>query len=85
MQSDPFFLEAPPNAIQRRNARFVVLGLTATFLITVPFTSLALPQSPAVIVVFGTAFLICDLVTAILLVVQFSITRRLSLLAIATG
>jgi signal transduction histidine kinase len=85
MLDDPYFLDSPPTAKQRRNVHALVLGLTALFLITVPFGALQLPAFPAVLVFFGTAFLVCDLLTAIFLAVQFSVTRRLRTLVIAGG
>ena len=80
---NPFLLSAPPTPEQRRRARAISLALLAAFLATAPFTALALPQFPGAIVAFGTAFFICDLMTAALLFTQYSIERQRVLLLIA--
>jgi signal transduction histidine kinase len=77
----------PPGPAQRRLALVVALILLVTFLITAggPFSKVQLPQIGAFIPAYGTAMLVNDLITAVLLFAQFSMLRSYALLAISIG
>jgi signal transduction histidine kinase len=82
----PFLLATlPPSQGQIRLARGVVVALVVAFGVTAPFMRTQLPSVNATIPVFETAILVNDLITSALLLAQFLIVRRWSLLVLASG
>jgi PAS domain S-box-containing protein len=79
----PSLLTAGPP--QRRLALIVVLASAAIFLAVVPFAKTPLPQIWAFIPVYESALVVNDLITAVLLLGQFSFLRSASLLILAMG
>jgi signal transduction histidine kinase len=75
----------PPSREQVRLALSVVVVLLVAFAVTIPFTNAQLPRVDAFIPVLETAIVFNDLITAVLLFVQFSIVRWSSLLVLASG
>jgi signal transduction histidine kinase len=81
-----FLLAAlPPSPPQVRLAVGIVVALVAAFGLTAPFINTQLPSVNATIPALETAILINDLITSVLLLSQFLITRRLALLVLASG
>lgn len=69
----------------RRLAAGVVLVSIAIFLSVAPFARVALPQVPAFIPVYQSALVTNDLITAVLLLGQYSYLRARALLVLASG
>jgi len=72
----------------RREWRFAlgILGVsTLLFAFALPFSKTPLIQAPAFVPIYVTALVICDLITAVLLLGQFSALRSLALLVLAGG
>jgi signal transduction histidine kinase len=82
-----FILSAlSPGPAQRRLALAVVLCLLVAFFITAgPLSTIHLARIDAFITAYGTAMLVNDSITAVLLFAQFSILRSRALLVIASG
>ncbi len=76
-----------PGPVQRRLAIAIVSGLLVVFLLISfgPLSSVHPPRVIAFVPAYVTAMFLCDLVTAILLYAQVSITRSHAILVIATG
>jgi PAS domain S-box-containing protein len=70
---------------QRRLALVAVLFSAAIFLAAVPFAKILLPQVWAFIPVYASVLVVNDLITAVLLLGQFSFLRSASLLILAMG
>jgi len=73
---------------ERRDAHFAmaaVLISAAFFLAAAPFAKTPLPQVPTFVLVYASALVMCDLVTAILLFGQFAFLRSRALLVLASG
>lgn len=63
-----------------------ILGVSMlVFVLALPFSNTPLLQAPAFVPIYVTALVICDLVTAVLLLGQFSALRSPALLALAGG
>jgi signal transduction histidine kinase len=75
----------PPSQGQRRLALAIVAALLAAFAATAPFTSVKLPRIDAFVPILVTALVINDLLTSVLIFVQFSIVNQRGLLALAAG
>jgi signal transduction histidine kinase len=75
----------PPSQRQIRLAVGIVVALLAAFGVTAPFINTQLPSVNATIPALETAILINDLITSVLLLSQFLITRRWALLVLASG
>jgi signal transduction histidine kinase len=82
-----FFLSnLPPGRGQRRFVLAVMLALLVAFFITAGLLSkIQLPPLYAFIPMYGVAFFVVDLITAVLLFAQFYILRLRALLVIAIG
>lgn len=75
-----------PSAAQKRLALSVVVVLVVGFVIAAgPLSSLPLTRVDAFIPAYGTAILVNNSITAVLLYAQFSIQRSRALLALASG
>jgi signal transduction histidine kinase len=75
-----------PSRAQRRLALAVVLALLAAFFITIgPHSTIQLGRIDAFVPAYGTAILVIDSITAVLLFAQFSILRSHAILVIASG
>src|SRR5260370_4169366 len=75
-----------PGRAQRRFALAVVLALLVAFFIMAwPLSSIQLGRIDAFVPAYVTALFVIDLITAVLLFVQFSILRSSALLVIANG
>ena len=76
----------PPSLAQRRLAFAVVLGLLVAFFITAgPLSSIRLPRIDAFVPAYASALFVNDLITAVLLLAQFSLKRSRALLVIGSG
>jgi signal transduction histidine kinase len=75
----------PPTKVQVRAALLIALALFVAFLITLVFMDVQLPPLNAFIPVVDTILFLNDLITAVLLYAQFSVSRTRALLALAMG
>jgi signal transduction histidine kinase len=75
----------PPSLTQRRAALAVSTFLLVVFALIVPFAKVMLPRLDIFIPLVATVMFLNDLMTACLLLVQFSIVRWRSLLLLANG
>jgi signal transduction histidine kinase len=75
----------PPTRAQERVALIIALVLFVAFLITLVFSDVQLPPLNAFIPVADTILFLNDLITAVLLYAQFSVSRTSALLALAMG
>jgi signal transduction histidine kinase/ActR/RegA family two-component response regulator len=80
-----FLSTLPAGRRERRLACAVVLSSAALFLAIVPFAQVRLAPVWAFIPVYQSAFVVNDVVTAVLLFGQFSILRERALLVLASG
>jgi len=74
--------------VSRREVRFALAATfvsSAVFVTAVPFVRTPLPQIPAFIAIYVSALVICDVMTAVLLIGQFHFLRSRALLALASG
>jgi len=69
----------------RRVALSILLGSVVIFIAAAPFAKIQLPQVPAFIPIYESALVICDLITAVLLLGQFGFLRSRALLVLACG
>jgi hypothetical protein len=76
---------APSQPGQRRFALGVVLVSTAIFAVAAPYSTVELDPVPAFLPIYQSAFLVNDLITAVLLMGQFNATRSRALLVLACG
>src|SRR5579862_4884527 len=82
----PAFLSTvPAEQGRRRLALAVVLCSLLIFITAVPFACVPLPQVWGFIPVYQSALVINDLITAVLLFAQFSISRTRALLVLGCG
>jgi signal transduction histidine kinase len=83
----PFILSslAPGHPQRRFAAGLVVALLIVSFVTAGPLSTIQLAKIHAIVVAYGTAMFVVDLITAVLLFAQFSILRSPALLAIAVG
>jgi two-component system, NarL family, sensor histidine kinase EvgS len=70
---------------QRRLALVVIVTSAAIFLMAAPFATVALAPLPAFLPVYQSAFVVNELVTAVLLFGQFTILRSRPLLVLASA
>ncbi len=75
----------PPSPTLRRAALTVSTFLLVAFVITIPFREVMLPRLNIYIPLVATVMFLNDLITASLLLVQFSIARSRTLLFLANG
>jgi hypothetical protein len=75
----------PATSKQKRLFSFAALLVPVPFIAILPIGDVQLPRFDSYIPVTDTVILINDSITATLLLVQFSITRSTSLLALAAG
>ena len=75
----------PPSPAHRRAALAVSTFLLVAFVIAVPFANVMLPQLNIYIPLVATVMFLNDLMTASLLLAQFSIVRSRTLLLLANG
>jgi signal transduction histidine kinase len=80
-----FLTTLPAGAGERRLALAVLLGSLAVFLALVPFAKQPVGQVWPFIPIYQSAFVISDLITAILLFGQFGFLRSRALLVLASG
>src|SRR5437879_3002204 len=81
-----FFSSLPPGRAQRRLALAVVLVLLVAYFITTgPLSTVQVGRIDAFVPAYATAMFVNDLITAVLLLAQFSILRSRALLVIASG
>lgn len=80
-----FLSTLPAGRGERRLALGVVLVSVAVFLALAPFAKVPLGQLWAFIPVYQSAFVVNDLITAVLLLGQFSILQSRGLLLLASG
>jgi signal transduction histidine kinase len=75
----------PPSQGQRRIALASVLVLSIVFVITAPFVNYPLPQFNAFIPAFETAVFICQIITASILLSEYTVSHSRELLVLASG
>ena len=75
----------PANALQRRTTLAVLGVLLAVFVVAAPFASTPMPRSDGFIPVIQTIIIFADLITALLLLTQFSLVRSGAVLVLASG
>ena len=75
----------PPSEAHKRAALAVSAFLLVAFVVTVPFAKVMLPQLDIYIPLVATVMFLNDLMTASLLLAQFSIVRSRALLLLANG
>ena len=75
----------PPSPTHRRAALALSTFLLVAFVVAVPFAKVKLPQLDIYIPLVATVMFLNDLITASLLLVQFSIARSRTLLFLANG
>src|SRR6266436_5881906 len=75
----------PPSPTLRRAALAVSTFLLVAFVITIPFAEVMLPRLNIYIPLVATVMFLNDVITASLLLVQFSIARSRTLLVLANG
>lgn len=80
-----FLSTLPPGRRERRLALAVVLITAVAFICAAPFAKVQLPRVWAFIPVYESAVIVCDLLTAALLIGQHRILRSKALLVLATG
>lgn len=80
-----FLSTLPPGRRERRLALTVVLITAVAFISAAPFAKIQLPRVWAFIPVYESAVVVCDLLTAALLIGQYRILRSKALLVLATG
>lgn len=80
-----FLSTLPPGRRERRLALAVVLITAVAFILAAPFAKVQLPRVWAFIPVYESAIVVCDLLTAALLIGQYRILRSKALLVLATG
>ncbi|WP_316188865.1 sensor histidine kinase [Bradyrhizobium sp. SZCCHNS1054] len=85
LDSEIGLINLQPTAAQNRIARRAVVLLFFTVAIVAPFASITLPIFAAFIPFLNATILVTDLITAILLFAQFSISRSRALLVLAGG
>lgn len=80
-----FLSTLPPGRRERRLAIAVALLTAVAFVSAVPFAKVQLPRIWAFIPVYESAAVVCDSLTAALLIGQYRILRSNALLVLATG
>jgi hypothetical protein len=80
-----FLSTLPAGRRERRLALAFVLVSVGIFLAIAPFATMPLAPVPAFIPILETAYVIIDLMTAVLLFGQFNILRLRALLVLASG
>ncbi len=75
----------PPTPGQRRLALIVTVGMLLAFGLAAPFATIKLPNIPAFIPSLGGVLCVSGLITATLLLSQFSVARSRALLVLASG
>ena len=80
-----FLSTLPATSRDRTIAAGVVIASAIFFAATLPFSRVPLPAVPAFVASYQSALGINDLITAILLLSQFSLLRSRALLALASG
>ena len=75
----------PPSQLQTRLACGIVATMLVLFVVTVRYVNVQLPRVDAFIPIHAVTTFINDLITAILLYSMYSITRRRTLLVLASG
>jgi len=80
------YLSTMPASRKDRIAASVVVGISAVlFVVAIPFAGTPLARVPAFVASYQSALAINDLITALLLLAQFSILRARALLLLASG
>jgi len=81
----PFLSTLNPGPGDRRAASLVFIASLAVFVAAAPFAKLPLPEVPAFLPLYQSAFVIIEVITAVLLFGQFNILRSRALLVLASG
>ncbi len=83
--SSAFLSTLPADTRHRRMAGAAIFVSLLIFLAIAPFARVALPQVGAFIPIYQTALVTNDLITAVLLLGQYSFLRSRALLLLGTG
>jgi signal transduction histidine kinase/DNA-binding response OmpR family regulator len=75
----------PAGPVERRRAIAAVMASLALFAVLAPLAKQPLPQVWAFIPIYASALILNDLITAVLLIGQFRITRSRAVLLLASG
>ncbi len=80
------FLSTLPATQSDRTAALVIVGISAIlFALAVPFAGKPLTQVPAFVASYQSALAVSDIITAVLLLSQFTVLRSRALLLLSTG
>jgi hypothetical protein len=81
----PTLATSPTTFGQRRSALIVAIAMIAVFGITLPFGAVELPRDGAIVTSILSVYATNNAITAVLLYSQFSVSRSLSILTLASG
>jgi len=81
----PFLSTLSPEPGDRRAASLVFIASLVVFAAAAPYAKLPLPQVPAFLPFYQSAFVIIEVITAVLLFGQYNILRSRALLVLAGG
>ena len=84
-QQQPFLATAAPEADDRRRSLFAIGASLASLALIAPLASVEMPRLSAFIPSYEAALFIIELLTAVVLLSQFAILRRWSLLVLASA
>jgi signal transduction histidine kinase/CheY-like chemotaxis protein len=84
-QQRVFLSTLPARPFERRVALLVAVMSLALFIAAAPFAKIQLPRVDAFIPIYQSALTITDLITAVLLIGQFTILRSRAMLLLASG
>jgi len=80
------FLSTLPATSADRTAALWIVGVSSIlFALAVPFAGIPLPPVPAFVASYQSALAVSDIITAVLLLSQFSVLRTRALLWLSTG
>ncbi|MFA6311411.1 MAG: ATP-binding protein [Sterolibacterium sp.] len=82
---EPFLSTTSPEPSDRRAANVVFIASLVVFVAVAPFASRPLPQVPAFLPIYQSAFVIVELITAVLLFGQYNMRQSRALLVLGSG
>src|ERR1700758_3969579 len=85
MPTRVFLSSIVPGPSERRLASPVAIASLLMFAAAAPFARVQLPEEWTFIPIYETALAVCDLITAVILIIQLRIARSRAVLVLATG
>ena len=85
MSSEPYVLSVHPTLAQRQKASALALLMICSFVLVLPLADERVSRSETLVLIFDTALTVFGLVVAVLLFMQFRVTRIPAVLALACG